>query len=1027
MSMLERIITWSLRHPLAVILLTLAGVVVGALSLQRLDIDAFPDTTPVQVQVNTVAPALGPEQVEQLITIPIEQAIGGLPDLYGMRSISKFGLSQVVITFEDGVDIWFARRLVGERLGAVTLPAGIAAPQLGPVATGLGEVFHYIVTTDSGDLTEARTVQDWIIKPALQTVPGVAEINSWGGLEKQYQVRIDPSQLLQHAVTLDQVVEALQRNNVTAGGGDIATGGSQLLVQGLGAVSDAAAIGAIVVVARDGLPVRVRDVAQVEIGAEIRRGAVTYQGRGEAVLGLGFMLMGENSHVVTTRLKARLAEVAATLPPDVHVETVYDRTELVDHVIDTVRSNLFEGGLLVIAVLFLFLGNLRAGLIVAAAIPLSMLFAFSGMVRFGIAGSLMSLGALDFGLVVDSAVIQVENSMRHLAHDRSGRGRVDVIRDAVLEVRKPTMFGELIILLVYVPILALEGIEGKLFGPMALTVMFALIGSLVLSLTLMPVLCSRLLPRTGVEREPLAVRLALRAYRPLLGWVMRRRVATLGLAAGLLLAGIIVARGLGSEFVPRLSEGALVVNIVRIAGTDLSESVRYDTQMERALLAAFPDEIAHVWSRSGTAEVATDPMGVELTDLFLALKPREAWRRASHQAQLLELVQRELRDLPGQRLAFSQPIAMRIDEMVAGVRGDVAVKLYGDDFDVLTATALQIGAVLGSIDGATDLSTEQITGQPVLQIRVEPEALARHGIPASAVMDLVQSIGGMEVGEIIEGQLRFPLVVRLSDRDRRDATALGALVVSTAAGQRVPLSQLATLTEVQGPSTISRDWGQRRIGVQVSVRGRDVGSFVAEAQRAVAERVRLPPGRYRLEWGGQFENLERARARLALVVPAVLALILALLWATWRSMRDALLVFTGVPFAAVGGALALWVRDMPFSISAAVGFIALSGIAVLGEMVLVSRIRQLRGGGLLLDDAILQAAATRLRPVLMTALVAALGFVPMALSTGVGAEVQRPLATVVIGGVVTSTLLTLLVLPVLYALCAARESGRTPR
>lgn len=1028
--MLNWIITWSLRHRVLVLALTAAFVVGGAVALRHIEIDAFPDTTPVQVQINTVARALAPEQIEQQITFPVEQAISGLPGLETVRSISKFGLSQVVVTFIDGTDIYFARRLVSERVGAVRLPPGIEAPALGPVATGLGEVFHYIVTSEKGDLTEARTVQDWIIKPALRAVPGVAEVNSWGGYEKQFQVRIDPSRLIKHGVTFDETVEALEKNNVYAGGGSIASGGSMLLVQGIGAVASAEQIGQVVIASKDGVPVRVRDVGDIGVGAEIRQGAVTYGAKGEAVLGLGFMLMGENTHEVTSRLKTKLEELKPTLPAGIRVETLYDRTELVDHVIDTVRRNLFEGGLFVIAVLFLFLGNLRAGLIVAAAIPLSMLFAFSGMLRFGIAGSLMSLGAIDFGLVVDSAVIQVENAVRHLAHDRTKRSRIDVVRQAAIEVRKPTMFGELIIMLVYLPILTLEGIEGKLFRPMALTVIFALAGSLVLSLTVMPVLASLFLPRKLEEREPLLVRAMLWLYRPVLRFAMSQKLATLGLVVCVLFGASLVARSLGAEFVPKLSEGATVVNVVRLAGTDLDESVRYNTRMEKALLDAFPDEVRHVWSRIGTAEVATDPMGVELTDVFVSLEAREKWRRAKTQTELVELIQKELRDLPGQRIALTQPIEMRLNEMIAGSRGDVSMKLYGDDFAVLTAKAQEIGRVLGSIDGAADLSTEQVTGQPVLQVRVDQEALGRYGVPAKAVMDIVESLGSKEVGEVIEGQLRFPLVLRLPERDRLGAEAIGAIAVTTSTGVRVPLSKLATLEEVEGPSTISREWGQRRITVQVNVRGRDVGSFVAEAQRRVAAEVELPKGRYRIEWGGQFENLERARTRLFLVVPLVLLLIGTLLYATFKNARDALLVFTGVPFAAVGGVLALWVRGMPFSISAAVGFIALSGVAVLGEMVLVSYIRQLRARGSALADAIREASETRLRPVLMTALVAALGFVPMALSSGMGAEVQRPLATVVIGGVISSTLLTLLVLPTLYLMFGARtrpESEEAPR
>jgi cobalt-zinc-cadmium resistance protein CzcA len=1022
--MLNRVIDWSLRHRLLVILGTLAVAATGAVSLRHLDIDAFPDTTPVQVQVNTVAPALSPEEVESQITFPIELAISGLPRLELVRSISKFGLSQVVAVFEDGTDVYFARQLILERLSAVELPEGLPRPEMGPVSTGLGEVLHYILSSEDGNLTDLHTLHDWEVKPVLRRVPGTAEVNTWGGYEKQYQVRLDPRRLIKHGLTFREAVEALQANNAAAGGGSISSSGDMLLVHGIGRVGTIEDIEGIVVAARGGVPILVRDVGEVAVGHEVRRGAVTAGGKGEVVLGLGFMLMGENAHDVTRRQKERLDEVKGTLPPGVKVETVYDRTELVDHVIDTVRKNLFEGGLLVIAVLFIFLGSLRAGLIVALAIPLSMLFAFSGMLRFGIAASLMSLGAIDFGLIVDSSVIMVENVVRRLGHGGAeARSRLDVVREAAIEVRRPTMFGELIIMIVYLPILTLEGIEGKLFRPMALTVVLALAGSLVLSLTLMPVLASLLLPRRIEEREPIAVRLARAAYRPVLRLAMRRRGATLSAALLVLLAAAMLARGLGSEFVPRLSEGAVVVNVIRLAGTDLEESMRYNTLMEKAILAAFPDEVERVWSRIGSADVATDPMGVELTDIFIALKPRDLWKRARTQDELVGLLEKELRDMPGQRNAFTQPIEMRVNEMVSGVRTDVAVKLFGDDFDVLAAKAREIAGVLGGIEGAADLSVEQVTGQPVLRVKVLPEQLARHGVAARDVLEVVEAIGSKRVGEVIEGQLRFPLAIRLPERDRASPEAIGAILIPTAAGERIPLSRLASVAVVEGPSTITREWGQRRITVQLNVRGRDVGSFVEEAQAAVASRVELPQGRYRIEWGGQFEHLERARGRLLVIVPTALVLILALLYATYGRLLDALRVFTGIPFAAVGGVAALWLRDMPFSISAAVGFIALSGVSVLGDMVLVSYVRQLLARGARLEEAVEEAALTRLRPVLMTALVASLGFLPMALNTGVGAEVQRPLATVLIGGVASSTLLTLVVLPVLYLAFGGRRRG----
>lgn len=1029
--MLEWIIQVSLRHRLPVAVTAALFAVFGIYWVRLLPVDAFPDTTPVQVQINTVVPALAPEEVEQQITFPVEQAIGGLPGLGQVRSISKFGLSQVVAIFADGTDIYFARQLVTERLSTVELPDGLPRPQMGPVTTGLGEVFHYVLSSQGNDLTELRTLHDWVVKPSLRTVAGAAEINSWGGFEKQYEIRIDPARLIKHGVTHDEVVTAAAANNSNAGGGSISTGGEMLLVHGIARTTTTDQIGGIVIKATNGVPVRIRDVAEVAIGHELRRGAVTADGKGEVVLGLGFMLMGENSHEVTWRLKDRLAEVQRTLPPGVKVETVYDRTELVDHVIDTVRGNLFEGGLLVVAVLFAFLGNLRAGLIVALAIPLSMLFAFLGMLRFGIAGSLLSLGALDFGLVVDSSVIMIENVVRHIARGSSSSGRsfTDIVRDAALEVRRPTMFGELIIMIVYLPILTLEGIEGKLFRPMALTVIFALLGSLALSLTLMPVLASLLLPRRIEEREPLPVRLAHGLYAPALRLAMANRLATIGLAMAVLFLSGMLARGLGSEFLPRLSEGAIVVNVVRLPGTDIAESVRYNTRMEQAILAAFPDEVEHVWSRIGTAEVATDPMGVELTDVFITLRPRSRWTKARTQSELVVLVQRSLRDMPGQRIALTQPIEMRLNEMISGVRADVAVKLFGDDFELLEAKGRELEAVLRSIPGCVDPTTEQLAGQPVLQLKVDQEAIARYGVAAREVLDLVEAIGGRPLGEVVEGQLRFPLVARLPERWRRSPEAIGSMLLSTASGQRLPLSRLATLRLVEGPSTITREWGRRRITVQANVRGRDVGSFVAEAQKRIEERVKLPPGRYHLEWGGQFENLQRARTRLAIVVPVALACIFGLLYLSLGSVRLSLLVFTGVPLATTGGVIALSMRAMPFSIAAAVGFIALSGVAVLNGLVMVTFIRHLRLTGVGLQEAVLRGSLVRLRPVMMTALVAAFGFVPMALATGMGAEVQKPLATVVIGGILSSTLLTLFVIPVLYGWFeppTATEEEETP-
>jgi len=1021
--MLDVIVRWSLNNRFLVLFGTVALTGLGVVALRNLEIDAFPDTTPVQVQINSVAAALAPEEVERQITFPVEQALAGLPGLETLRSVTKFGFSQVVVVFRDGTDIYFARQQVAERLATVELPPGIARPKMGPIATGLGEVLHYAVTGKDRPLEELRTVHDWMIKPALRTVPGVAEINSWGGLEKQYQIRIDPQKLVKHGLTFQQVAGAVQANNLNVGGGDLRMAGEALLVQGVAVTRTVEELRNIVITAKDGVPIRVADVADVETGHEIRRGAATANAQGEIVLGLGFMLMGENSHDVTHRLNAKLDEIRPTLPPGIEVIKLYDRTELVDHVIGTVRNNLFEGGLLVIAVLFIFLGNLRAGLIVALAIPLAMLFAFSGMWRFAIAGSLLSLGALDFGLVVDSSVVLVENVVRHLAHDGgSPRDKRDVVADAAIEVRRPTLFGELIIMTVYLPILTLEGVEGKLFRPMALTVIFALLGSLVFSLTLMPVLCSLFLPRRLRERDPLVIRAATRMYRPVLHAALYHRVATLGFAVVALVAGIIVARGLESEFIPRLSEGAIAGNVIRLAGTDINEANRLNTALEKTVLEKFPDEVETVWCRCGVGEIATDPMGIELTDFFIALKPREKWTKASNQAELMKLMEKELSDVPGQKLIFSQPIEQRVHEMTTGSKTDVVVKLIGDDFAVLLDQADEVEKTLKAAQGS-DISTEQVTGQPVLQIKVRQEQLARYGVPARQVLDLIEALGSKPLGEVVEGQLRFPLVIRLPDRLRANPKAVGEIPVVAPGGELVPLGRLTTIQTIEAPSTITREWGQRRVAIQCNVRDRDQGGFVADVRRQLAENLKLPPGRYRWEIGGQFENLERARTRLLVVVPAALMIIFMLLYTTYGRLWDSLRVFSGVPFAAVGGVIALWVRDMPFSISAGVGFIALSGVSVLGDMVLVSQVRTLLDRGFGLRQAVEEAALTRLRPVLMTGLVASFGFLPMALSQGMGAEVQRPLATVVIGGVVSSTLLTLLVLPVLYTLVGGGQTA----
>lgn len=1025
--MLNWIIDGSLRHRKLVLGLSLAVIAAGAVSLSRLSIDAFPDVTDVMVQINTVAPALSPVEIEQQISARIEQAMGGLPRLKLMRSMSKFGLSQVTLVFEDGTDLYFARAQVLERLQGVELPEGLERPKLGPIATGLGEIYHYIITAPGGDLTDARTLQDWYVKPRLLSVPGVAEVNSWGGFEKQFQVVVDPVRLVKHGLTLADVFETLERSNLNVGGGIAKGSGEILLVHGVGYATTVDEIGAIAIEARDGRPVRIRDVAEVLEGHEIRRGVVTAEGQGEAVLGLGFMLMGENSHVVAERLKKRMAEIEKTLPRGTVVRVVYDRTELVDRVIGTVKKNLFEAMILVVAVLFLFMGHFRAACLVALAIPLSMLFAFNMMLRAGIAGTLMSLGALDFGLLVDSSVIMVENSVRRLHQDRSDIPVIDIVSAACKEVRRPTMFGELIIILVYVPVLALHGVEGKMFRPMALTVIFALIGSLALSLTLMPVLTSLSLSRkTAAHGEPWVIRALKRVYEPVVRWAVGRRVLILGSTLILLAGSVPFALRLGSQFVPRLDEGSIVINTVRLPGVSVEESARFSTEIERLLKREFPDEIRSIWTRTGTPEVATDPMGIEVSDVFIMLWPRERWKKAKTTEELQEQMRRALRPLPGMNFAFTQPIEMRFNEMISAVRTDLGVKIYGDDFDRLKELADKVQKILSSIRGADDLFVEPLVGQPVLQIKLDPEALSRYGVRARDVLDFVKALGGTRVSEVRVGQTRFPLSVRLPDRFVENPDRIGALLIPTPSGARLPLSKFAKIERVSGPLVINREWGRRRATVTCNVVGRDLGSFVAEAKRRVEAELgpELQQAGYEVGWGGQFENLERAMQTLSYVVPVVLVIILVLVYSTYGNVADSIRVFTGVPFAWVGGMWALYLRDMPFSVPAGVGFIALSGISVLADMVMVSTIRQFLDEGLSVREAAIRAALQRLRPVLMTSITTAIGFVPMALSQGVGSEVQRPLATVVIGGVISSTLLTLVVLPTFYVALRGRSETR---
>ena len=985
-------------------------------------IDAFPDTTPVQVQINTVASNLNPSEIEQQITLPIELSISGFSGLINVRSISKFGLSQVVATFDDNTDIYDARQFIIERLISVDLPEEIDRPQLGPISTGLGEVFHYSIRSSKPDRTldELRTIHDWIIKPELRKVPGVAEVNSWGGFERQYQVIVSPESLVKYKLTLNKVFETLAQNNHNVGGGRVVSAGQSLLVHGLGRVSTIEQIENIVLKAHKGAPVSIKDIADVVIGHEIRRGAVTADGQGEVVLGLGFALMGENSKKVTEGLKKSLNIVRKSLPEDVKVEIVYDRTDLISKVINTVKHNLVYGAILVVLVLFLILGNFRVGLLVAIAIPISMLFAIFGMYEFSIAASLLSMGAIDFGIIVDGSVVMTEINMRklnerqrHFGRPLTNVERLQSISESGKEVIRPIIFGMGIIIIVFLPILALEGIEGKMFRPMAWTFIFAMTGALSIAILLSPILSYYFLPRKIRIKESFIECILKIGYTTVLTMILRWKYVLFGTVFILLIGTAFIGTRLGGEFIPKLNEGAITINTIRLAGVSIEEAVAYNSRIEKLLLELFPDEIRHIWSRVGTAEVATDPMGIELTDIFITLNPRDEWKRVGTQADLIKQMEEELEDLPGINMIFTQPIEMRLNEMVSGIRSDVGVKIYGDNFEELVRLSNRVQEILKDVNGVSDVSGEQITGQPTLQVIVNQAQIARYGIPASDVLNIVKIVGVHQVGDIFEGQRRFPLVVRLPEKQRIDVEALASTFIPTESGQILPLRTLAEVRETEDYSTINREWGRRLIKVQCNVRDRDIASFVQEARTRIENKLSLPEG-YVIEWGGQFEHLERSRTRFMIVVPIALLLIFLMLYFSLKNFIDVFIIYTGIPFAFIGGVFALWGRGMPFSVSAAVGFIALSGIAVLNGQILVSTIRMLRKEGLVLDEAVKGAAKQRLLPVMATAITDAAGFIPMAISTGVGAEVQRPLATVVIGGVTTCTLLTLFVLPALY-------------
>jgi cobalt-zinc-cadmium resistance protein CzcA len=1015
---MRRFLAFVVAQPLLVLSLTVLLVAVGVWSALHLPIDAVSDVTNVQVQINTNAPSLSPLETERQITLPIELAMAGLPDVEEVRSNSKFGLSQVVVVFKEHVNIYFARQLVQQRLQEAReqIPKGLGTPEMGPVSTGLGEIFQYTVEAPKGDLTDLRTIRDWIVKPQLRSVPGVAEVNAWGGFEKQYHVLVRPDALVKYRVTLRQVFEALAENNVNKGGGYIVKGAEQFVVRGVGQVQNIGQIQNVVVASHDGVPVRVRDLAEVAIGPAIRQGAVTRDGQGEVVTGIVMMLMGANSRTVVDDVKRRVASVARSLPPGVTIQPFYDRTALVDRTIRTVETNLIEGAAMVIAVLFALLGNIRAAIVVALSIPLSMLFAVSAMVKLGIAGSLMSLGAIDFGLLVDGSVVMVENTLRRLGeHGRRETSRRSVV-EAGAEVGRPVVFGVGIIIVVYLPILTLQGIEGKLFTPMALTVVLALVGSLVLTFTVTPVLSALLLRHRGPEREAWTIRWLKRAYAPALDWALRRGGLVVTVALLAVVAAGAAATRLGAEFIPQLDEGDLAIHALRLPSVSLEEAVEQASMIERELRQAFPDEIRTVVSKTGRPGIATDPMSVNVSDVLVLLHPHERWTRAHSRQELEAAIAQRLERIPGLMFSYSQPIEMRFNELIAGVRSDLAIKIFGDDLDALRTTADRVVEAVGRLPGASAFKAQLVSGLPVLQITVEPDRLARYGINSAEVMAAVETIGGAEATVVLEGQRRFPLVLKFPETARRDQDAIGRLLVTAPSGERLPLASLARIEEVEGPAEISHENGSRVILVEGNVRGRDIGRFVADVRGLFGRgTIALPTG-YRVEFGGQFENLERARTRLFIVVPLALFLIFVLLFATFGSLRQALLVFTGIPLAAVGGVLALLLRGMPFSISAAVGFIALFGVAVLNGVVMVSCINGLRREGRPVPESVREGALVRLRPVITTALVASLGFVPMALSHGAGAEVQRPLATVVIGGLVSATVLTLLVLPVLYRL-----------
>lgn len=1067
--MIERILGFSLHHRYLIALLTLAVAVFGLYSLKNLPIDAVPDITNNQVQINTVATAFSPMEVEKQVTFPVETALAGIPGLEYTRSISRNGFSQVTAVFRDDVDIYFARAQVNERIAEAkeTLPEGVD-PKMGAISTGLGEIYMWTVEyehpqgkgaeirdgkagwqSDGSYLTPEgqrlktnieqasylRTVQDWIIRPQLKGVKGVAGVDAIGGYVKQYHVQPNPEKLVALGLSFSDVVNVLERNNTSIGAGYIEKSGEAYVVRADGRIENAEQIGNIVVANRGGITIYLKDIATVGIGKELRTGSASENGY-EVVVGTALMLIGENSRTVSQAVDEKITEINKSLPEGIHAKTVLNRTKLVDRTISTVQKNLAEGALLVIVILFLLLGNFRAALITALVIPLSMLMTSMGMIRAGISGNLMSLGALDFGLIVDGAVIITENCLSRLAHRQHHEGRMLTLQERLHEVMvasremiQPSVFGQAIIIMVYIPLLTFSGVEGKMFEPMALTVIFALIAAFVLSLTFVPAMIAIFVKGKVEEKESRIIHKTKGWYEPALDWALRAPLKIIGAAAGGFVFSMVLFSTMGQEFIPTLDEKDIAMHAMRIPSTSLTQSQELQFAVEKAVSSV--PEVKFVFSKTGTAEMAADPMPPNVSDTFIILKDKEEWPDSSiSKSEIIRKINKAVSDVPGNNYEFTQPIQMRFNELISGVRSDVAVKVYGDDFAVMEKTAAQLVQTLKTIDGSADVKMEQTSGLPMLEVKLDKNAIARYGLNVSDVLDVISiAVGGREAGLVFQGDRRFDILVRLPDSMRQDLNVLENLPVLLPAdddnmadrigGQPhtrpayIPLKQVAKLEVTDGPNQISRENGKRRVVVQANVRGRDIGSFVKEAQAAIDSQVQIPAG-YWLEWGGQFKNLEEAKARLGVVVPACFFMIFLLLFTALGSVKQALLVFSGVPLALTGGILTLWLRGMPFSISAAVGLIALSGVAVLNGLVMITRINQLVREGIEANKAIVEGALSRFRPVLMTALVASLGFVPMAIATGAGAEVQKPLATVVIGGLITATILTLLVLPAIY-------------